>query len=66
VTALALMPTLKQRHQQDNSRLLVVKADEKVPYQLVIYTIDTARKVGLDQIALATRQPEPEKPTHVL
>lgn len=56
VTAAALEPTLLH-HFNENTRILVVRADENVPYQSVIFAIDTARKVGIVEIALATRQP---------
>jgi biopolymer transport protein ExbD len=50
--------SLKQARGRHGVDLLVVKADEGIPYRLVITAIDVARKVGFDQIALATRQPE--------
>lgn len=49
-----LMAVLKNIHDHDNTTLLVVKADENVPYQYVIFAIDTARQVGFDDFALAT------------
>ena len=57
VTSLADMEAkIAAYHKQFGTRLLVVRADEGIPYQMVINTIDVARKVGVDQIALATRQ----------
>ncbi len=50
-----LLAVLQQRQQETNTSLLIVKADELVPYQYVIFAIDTARKVGLTDIALATQ-----------
>lgn len=57
VTSFADMEAkIAAHHNKYGTRLLVVRADEGIPYQLVINTIDVARKVGVDQIALATRQ----------
>ena len=56
VTFPVLAARLKHLHAAHGTRLLVVQADEGIPYRLVIETIDTARQVGLDQIALATRK----------
>lgn len=53
-----LQSLIAANHAKFGTRLLVVRADEGVPYKLVIQTIDVARKVGVDQIALATRQPQ--------
>ena len=53
-----LKPTLQKMHDTYDTELLVVKADEGIPYRLVIETIDTARQVGITQIGLATRQPD--------
>jgi biopolymer transport protein ExbD len=58
VTGDTLATTLRTLHLQSGARLLVVRADEGIPYRDVVTVIDTARHVGLDQIALATRQPE--------
>jgi biopolymer transport protein ExbD len=58
VTFETLGQRLKQARGSGRADLLVVKADEGVPYRLVITAIDIARTVGFDQIALATRQPE--------
>ncbi len=46
---------LAAMHQKDGTRRLVVRGDEAIPYQYVVTTIDTARKVGVDQVNLATR-----------
>ena len=62
VTFAELETRLRELRTEHGARLLVVKADEGVPYRLVISAIDTARKVGLDQIALATREPETRQP----
>ena len=53
-----LRPKLQRMHDTYNTKLLVVKADEGIPYRLVIQTIDTARQVGITQVGLATRQPD--------
>jgi biopolymer transport protein ExbD len=53
-----LQADIRAVHEKTGARLLVVKADESVPYKLVITTIDTARSVGVDQIGLATRKQE--------
>ena len=58
VTEATLKPKLKWLRDTVRTDLLVIKADEGIPYRLVIETIDFARQVGLDKIALATRQPE--------
>ncbi len=58
VTFATLQDRLSQLRARLNTNTLVVKADEGVPYRLVIQTIDLARQVGLDQISLATRQPD--------
>ncbi len=55
VTREKLQAVLQQRQQETNSSLLIVKADEDAPYKYVIFAIDTARKVGLTDIALATQ-----------
>lgn len=55
-TMATLGAELQQQHDAYGTRLLVVKADEGIPYKLVISTIDIARKAGLDQIGLATRE----------
>lgn len=54
----SLQACLKQKYDEENMRLLVVRADEKVPYDSVMYAIDSARQVGIVDIALATRQSE--------
>lgn len=41
-------------------RTLVVKADENIPYRLVIKTIDIAGQAGVSNTYLATRDPEPK------
>ena len=43
-------------------KLVVIRADQGIPYQLVISTIDAARKVGLTEIALATQEPDAKRP----
>lgn len=58
VTLGTLGERLKEARARHGVELLVIKADEEIPYRLVIATIDAARQVGFDQIALATRQPE--------
>lgn len=58
VTLESLGRHLKEARAQHGVELLVVKADEGIPYHYVVSTIDAARKVGFDQIALATRQPD--------
>jgi len=63
VTFATLESKLRELYTAHGAQVLVVKADEGVPYKLVIHTIDTARKVGLTQIALATREPEAVKKT---
>ncbi len=59
ITMGTLGQSLKEARGRNGVDLLVVKADEGIPYRLVVTAIDVARKVGFDQIALATRQPEP-------
>jgi len=58
-----LMAALQEHRQKNKTELLVVKADEKVPYESVIYAIDQARKVGITELGLATRQLEPAAPS---
>ncbi|HOS42603.1 MAG TPA: biopolymer transporter ExbD [Armatimonadota bacterium] len=53
-----LREDIRTVHEETDARVLVVKADETIPYRLVIETIDTARSVGVDQIGLATRKQE--------
>ncbi|MHB0939008.1 MAG: ExbD/TolR family protein [Armatimonadota bacterium] len=54
-----LGPKLKQmRDSYNKTTLLVVKADESIPYHYVIETIDIARELGYVQTGLATRQPD--------
>ena len=62
VTASTLMTKLSGYHKLDNTSLLVIKADENVPYRYVIFTIDAARQVGFDDFSLATREPDAAKP----
>ncbi|OPZ85044.1 MAG: Biopolymer transport protein ExbD [bacterium ADurb.Bin429] len=54
----SLREDIRKVHEETKARLLVVKADETVPYRLVIETIDIARSEGVDQIGLATRKQE--------
>ncbi|MBI3945582.1 MAG: biopolymer transporter ExbD [Armatimonadetes bacterium] len=58
VTFATLGRKLTEARTQQGVDLLVIKADEGIPYRLVVSAIDAARRVGFDQIALATRQPE--------
>ena len=58
VTFGTLGPLIARHHEKYGTRLLVVRADEGIPYRLVIWAIDIARQAGVDQIALATREPE--------
>ena len=59
VSSFATLPEdIRKIHEATGTRLLVVKADETIPYRLVIETIDVARSVGVDQIGLATRKQE--------
>jgi biopolymer transport protein ExbD len=60
VEASAVEAEMRRYHDEHQVRLLVVRADEGIPYRMVVETIDSARKVGLDQIALATRKPAAE------
>ncbi|MHB9129842.1 MAG: ExbD/TolR family protein [Armatimonadota bacterium] len=62
VSLSTLSNAIKTRHEKYGADLLVVKADEGVPYRLVVTTIDMARQVGVNQFALATRQPEGVSP----
>ena len=58
VTAAQLATRLKQFQAKYDTEVLVIEADEGVPYRLVISTIDTARQVGIAKFGLAVRQPE--------
>jgi len=50
---------LKQlRDDYNQTTLLVVKADESIPYRYVIETIDIARQLGYVHTGLGTRRPE--------
>ena len=46
------------RAKDDGDISLVVKADENIPYRFVIQAIDIAGKAGVDNVMLATRQPD--------
>jgi biopolymer transport protein ExbD len=50
-----VMQTYRTRHGINS---LVLKADEGIPYRLVIQVIDTARLVGITDVALAARRPD--------
>jgi len=52
----ALGARIAQVHQKYGSTLLVVRADEGLPYSMVINAIDVARGAGVNTIALATRE----------
>lgn len=55
VTAAQLESALRTAHESSGVRLLVVKVDEQVPYGIYYQVIDTASRVGIDNIAAAGR-----------
>lgn len=58
VTMATLPAKMRAVQQQSDVKLVVVKADEHLPYQMVIDVIDVARNLGIEGIALSTRVPE--------
>jgi biopolymer transport protein ExbD len=48
---------IDQLHKKYGSTVLVVRADESIPYRTVVKVIDIARKAGVNTVALATREP---------
>lgn len=53
-----LAAQVRAYHEQTGARLLVVKADTRVPYGIVYEAIDAARGVGMHSIGLAGRRAE--------
>jgi len=58
VTDVQLMPRLKAMRDKYGTKLLVIKADGRVPYQRFISVIDAGREAGIAQYGLATREPD--------
>jgi biopolymer transport protein ExbD len=58
VTHATLADAIAKVHAEKGARLLIVKADEAIPYREVINVIDVARSVGVDKIGLYTRKVE--------
>ncbi len=56
--------TLRFLNREQNVKLLVIRADEGVPYGLVIQTIDTGRALGIPKFGLTAREPD-QPPTGV-
>jgi len=53
-----LAERLGQALKQGSKAVLIVKADELVPHGLVVKVMDVAKKVGIETLAIATRQEE--------
>jgi len=45
-------------NREQNVKLLVVRADEGVPYGMVIQAIDLGRGLGIPKFGLTAREPE--------
>jgi biopolymer transport protein ExbD len=54
-----LLEKLRDYYQRDAESVVVIKADQSVPYQSVISAIDAARSVGFEEFDLATQPPDP-------
>lgn len=55
----AVLQARYQSYDKDNpNSVIVVKADENIPYRLVIETIDIGRQVGYARVGLAAREPD--------
>jgi biopolymer transport protein ExbD len=51
-----LATAIADTHARTGADILVVRADENVPYRLIIKTVDVARKAGVAKVNLATIQ----------
>ncbi|OGL43991.1 MAG: hypothetical protein A2161_21020 [Candidatus Schekmanbacteria bacterium RBG_13_48_7] len=49
---------LQSALQKDNTKTLIIEADEKTDYGLVVYFIDVARLVGIKNLIIATESAE--------
>ena len=57
--SLALLPKrLNKALKEGNKPILIIKADELVPHGLVVKVMDTAKKTGIETLAIATRPDE--------
>jgi biopolymer transport protein ExbD len=55
VTFATLGPLIAKHHQEFGTRLLVVRADEGIPYRLVIWAIDIARQRHAHRVSARPR-----------
>ena len=61
VTLDNLENALRQQKALYNSRVLIIKADEKALHGMVVDVMDAAKTVGIDELAIATEKEEGEQ-----
>ena len=55
VSIAELSSRLSKARKRANRSVLIIKADELVPHGLVVKVMDVAKRIGIENLAIATR-----------